>query len=94
MLFRSQEGILETDDFYAPVRAIAQDKGETVATFSVGIVPGIPERSLEELVELADKALYQAKKQRNRLCVARIGTSAEEVIDYSSYVEEIRAQEA
>jgi diguanylate cyclase (GGDEF)-like protein len=91
----AQEGELETDDFYAPVRAIAQERGEPVATFSVGIVPGMPGRSLEQMVELADKALYQAKKRRNRLCVARIDASgAEEIIDYSAYVEEIRAQEA
>ncbi len=91
----AQEGFVETDEFYAPVRAIADEQGEPVATFSIGIAEGSPGRSLTELVEAADKALYQAKKGRNSLCVARYRESGErEIIDYASYVEEIREREA
>ncbi len=90
----AQEGSIETDELYAPVRAIAKEKGEPVATFSIGIAEGSPDRSLAELVEAADKALYQAKKRRNSLCLARYRESGErEILDYAAYVEEIRDKE-
>ncbi len=91
----AQEGSIETDELYAPVRGIAEEKGEPVATFSIGIVPGGGDRTLSDLVEAADKALYQAKKHRNALCVARYRESGDrEIVDYATYVEEIRDQEA
>ncbi|MFP4432647.1 MAG: hypothetical protein ACLFPV_15455, partial [Spirochaetaceae bacterium] len=84
-----------TDEFYAPVRAIADQKGEPVATFSIGMVAGGGGRALSDLVEAADKALYQAKRHRNAVCVARYRESGDrEIVDYATYVEEIRDQEA
>jgi diguanylate cyclase (GGDEF)-like protein len=91
----AQEGSIQTDDFYAQVRAISEEKGEPVATFSIGIVAGGTEQTMSALVDAADKALYQAKKNRNALCVSRNRESGDrEVVDYATYVEEIRDQEA
>ena len=53
------------------------DSGDVDVTVSIGLVTGVAgELSLEELIRLADEALYEAKNTgRNRVVVANTGIS-------------------
>ncbi len=91
----AQEGVIETDDFFGDVRKIGAERSEPVGTFSVGVVAGDPDQPLGALVDAADKALYEAKRARNGLCISRRKAESPEVevVSYEDYVGELRTKE-
>ena len=67
-LRHAQEQALESAEVYAGVHGIGKERGEPCGTFSIGVAAYGDSKDLQEAMERADRALYAAKRQRNRVC--------------------------
>ena len=66
----TQDRQVASEELYAPVAGIASRNGEPCGTFSIGIAERAAGESLEQCLERADRALYEAKRTRNSVCAA------------------------
>ena len=80
---------VETRDVYTPVGPIAHVGGEPCGTFSVGVAERAADESLDACVARADAALYQAKKSRDTVVIARAEPGSFE--SYAQYAARVTA---
>jgi GGDEF domain-containing protein len=94
----TQSQHVEQRDLYRPVEAIGRGRAEPCGTFSVGVAQRGPDESLEQCLERADKALYEAKKTRNAVCVSHPnpaeGSGLERYADYARKMKGTQANPA
>ncbi|TVQ25586.1 MAG: GGDEF domain-containing protein [Spirochaetaceae bacterium] len=74
----TQERQVASEELYAPVAGISSRNGEPCGTFSIGVAERADGESLEQCLERADRALYQAKRTRNAVCVTTLSTGGEQ----------------
>ncbi len=82
----AQEQNIRTRDSLAAVRVVEREKGEPCGTLSSGIAQRRRGESLESLLQRADKALYEAKRERNRVVFCeRESAGKERYTGYADY---------
>jgi diguanylate cyclase (GGDEF)-like protein len=96
-LRRTQAGHVTDRDLYSEINEIGRERGESCGTFSMGVVERTEGETLEACVERADKALYEAKHERNRVSVGHLfadssGRRTLRFEDFADYVARVRAQ--
>lgn len=90
----AQEEVLVQREALAPVRAISRERGQPCGTLSIGVAEaqGLPD--LAAGVDLADKALYTAKRSRNAVVLVDPEKAAAGVEPYSTYAEYLKRRQA
>ncbi len=81
---------LDGQPLYAPISAIAGERGEPCGSFSVGVAEAGSGETLEDLVGRADRALYQAKQTRNSVTVSRLSAHDTTLEPYQEYASRAR----
>ncbi len=93
----AQADHVEHRDLYRPIGAIGRERAEPCGTFSVGVAQRGADESLDQCLERADKALYEAKKTRNAVCVSHRnpadGSGLERYEDYAMRMKKAQANE-
>lgn len=69
-LRHAQQERVATLDHWAPIRELADDRGEPCTTVSMGVARADSCAGVDEALQRADRALYKAKEQRNCVVLA------------------------
>lgn len=77
---------------WAPIRELADERGEPCATLSIGVVRADRHDTMEAAIEHADRALYKAKEQRN--CLVLVDESNGRLLNYADYARRLRAEDS
>lgn len=94
-LRHTQHEHLGERDLYAPIAAIAAERGEPCGTFSVGVVERSADESLDDLVARADRALYRSKQSRNAVTIGHAKTGAGEQLEsFADYAARLRTAQS
>ncbi len=88
---------VEQRDLYRPVGAIGLERSEPCGTFSVGVAQRLADESLDQCLDRADKALYEAKRTRDAVFVSHgnpaEGTGLERYADYAMRMKTAQSNE-
>ena len=84
-LRHAQQTKVEGNETYAPLREISERREGPCGTFSIGVAECGAAGSVDVGVELADKALYEAKQQRNAVVLVRGDASG--TLKFTSYAD-------
>jgi diguanylate cyclase (GGDEF)-like protein len=86
-LRHAQEQALDAREALAPVREIGRAHGQPCGTLSIGVAEVSGAADAAAAVELADKALYAAKRTRNTVVLIDPGNTQRAGEPYTTYAE-------
>lgn len=89
----AQEQLLALREAFVPVREIGTAHGQPCGTLSIGVADVSGTADLAAAVELADKALYAAKRTRNAVVLIEPETSTRTGEPFTSYAEYLKRRQ-